>query len=194
MIIVISNPEPLRDEHEIIRQLFDEGLEIFHLRKKEYTGYEMKLFIENIPKKYFKKIVLHSHYHLAEEYNLKGIHVPHTFNGETFGGIVSISFHTTDEIQKTNIPFDYGFLSPIFNSISKKRYKSSFDLNNIKQFMENRNEKIVALGGIDEDKIETVKGLGFSGIALLGAVWYSENPAGKYKRIKERWQKQTLTY
>ena len=36
MIILISNPAPVKDEHKIIRQIFDEGLDVFHLRKKEY--------------------------------------------------------------------------------------------------------------------------------------------------------------
>jgi thiamine monophosphate synthase len=190
MIIVITYPVTLKDEHEIIQELFNEGLEILHLRKKEYSGNEMKMFIENIPEKYYQRIVLHSHYYLAEEYNLKGIHVPYIFNGETFGKSLSISFHIPEEIQAAKIPFDYGFLSPIFDSISKEGYRSGFDLNKIRQFMENRPEKIIALGGVDEDKIEMIKELRFTGIALLGAIWHNESPVEKYKRIKEKWQKQ----
>ena len=45
------------------------------------------------------------------------------------------------------------------------------------------------MGGIDEDKIETAKELGFSGVALLGAIWQSEQPVEKFKRIYELWQK-----
>jgi len=187
MIILISNPAPIKDEHEIIRQIFDEGLEVFHLRKKEYPESKLRAFIENIPAKYREKIVLHSHYHLATEYGLKGIHVSPAFSGKIPYGTLSVSFHTVDEIRKIGIPFDYGFLSPVFDSISKEGYQSRFSLDEVKQFLEHRKEKIIALGGIDEDKIETVKNLGFSGIALLGAIWQSEHPADKFNRIKERW-------
>ena len=189
MIILISNPASVHDEHEIIRQIFDEGLDIFHLRKKEYPESELRTFIENIPEKYRGKTVLHSHYYLAGEYGLKGIHVPHTFKGKVTGGTLSVSFHAMEEIQKSEIPFDYGFLSPLFDSITKDGYKSRFNLNEVKLFLKDRNEKIIALGGIDEDKIESVKDMGFSGIALLGAIWQNEHPVDKFKRIKERWQK-----
>jgi len=189
MIILISNPAPVKDEHEIIRQLFNDGLEVFHLRKKKYSESELRTFIENIPEEHWRKIVLHSHYHLAGEYGLRGIHVPNTFKGEVSGGTLSVSFHTVEEIQKSEIPFDYGFLSPVFDSISKEGYQSRFNTDEMKEFLKNRKEKIIALGGMDEDKTETVRNMGFSGIALLGAVWQNEHPADKFKRIKERWTK-----
>lgn len=189
MIILISNPAPVKDEHKIIRQIFDEGLEVFHLRKKEYPESEMRTFIENIPEEHWEKIVLHSHYHLAGEYVLRGIHVPPTFKGEAPGGTISISFHTLKEIQKIEKPFDYGFLSPVFDSISKEGYQSRFNTNELKLFLKDMKAKIIALGGIDEDKIEPVRSMGFSGIALLGAIWQSEHPVDKFKRIKERWLK-----
>lgn len=189
MIILISNPSPVKDEHEIIRQIFEEGLEVFHLRKKEFQENEMRAFIENISEKYRGRIVLHSHYYLADEYGLKGIHVPAVYAGKAPAETLSVSFHLPEEIKKSELPFDYGFLSPVFDSISKEDYKSRFIPDELKLFLKDRKEKIIALGGIDEDKIETVKNLGFSGIALLGAIWQSEHPIEKYKRIKERWLK-----
>lgn len=189
MIILISNPAPVNDEHKIIRQIFEEGLEIFHLRKKEYSEDEIRAFIENIPEKYRRRIVLHSHYHLADEYGLKGIHVPAVYAGDIPAGTLSVSFHSPKEIQKSELPFDYCFLSPVFDSISKEGYKSRFNPDDLKLFLKDRKEKIIALGGMDEDKIETVKNLGFSGIAWLGAIWQSEYPVDKFKRISERWLK-----
>lgn len=202
MVIVISNPTAITDEHAIIQQLFDEGLEIFHIRKKEFSENEMRTFIEQIPEKYLSRIVLHSHYHLAEEYNLKGIHVPVDFNSEASKRSLSVSFHSLDEVEKFNTKFDYGFLSPVFDSISKEGYKSKFDFSELKTYLANRkvlnngteNGHVIALGGIDEDKIDIVKELGFSGIALLGAIWQSENPVEKFKRIKEQWLKKELMY
>lgn len=202
MVIVISNPTAITDEHAIIQQLFDEGLEIFHVRKKEFSENEMRTFIEQISEKYFSKIVLHSHYHLAEEYNLKGIHVRVDFNSEASKQSLSASFHSLDEVEKFENKFDYGFLSPVFDSISKEGYKSKFDFSELKTYLVNRkilnngtgNGQVIALGGIDEDKIEKVKELGFSGIALLGAIWKSENPLEKFKRIKEQWLKKELMY
>ncbi len=211
MIIIISNPTSIADEHSIIHQLFDEGLEIFHLRKKEYSENEVRKFIEKIPEKYFNRIVLHTNYHLAKEYNLKGIHVPADYKKDVTKGSLSISFHSLEEIEKSDKKFDYVFLSPVFDSISKNGYKSNFNLIEVKEFLRkyksikqmivspNAKEKksvpenlIIALGGIDEDKIDIVKEIGFSGIALMGAIWQSKNPIEKFKRIKEKWLMEDL--
>lgn len=194
MVILISNPAPVNDEHEIISQIFDEGLDVFHLRKKEYSEDEMRAFIENIQQKYRGRIVLHSHYHLAADYGLKGIHVPAVYTGEMSAGTLSVSFHSPEEILTSELAFDYGFLSPVFDSISKEGYKSRFKLEELRLFLKDRKEKIIALGGMDEDKIETVKSLGFSGIALLGAIWQNEHPVDKFKRISERWLKEPTVY
>lgn len=205
MLIVISNPTAMPNEQAIIKQLFDEGLEIFHVRKKSYSENEMRTFIEQIPEKFYSRIVLHSHYHLAKEYNLKGIHVPVDFNSDASKQSLSVSFHSMDEVEKFSRKFDYGFLSPVFDSISKEGYKSKYDLKEIGVFLQTYKSLyplgragegllLIALGGIDEDKIEKVKELGFSGIALLGAIWQSENPFEKFKRIKGKWLKKELMY
>lgn len=203
MVIVISNPTAIANEQAIIQQLFDEGLEVFHVRKKSFSDIEMRKFIEQIPEKYFGRIVLHSHYQLADEYKLKGVNVSFNSNIKESKGSLSISFHSMDEIEKFDKKFDYGFLSPVFNSISKEGYKSKFDFPELKTYLVNRKISqsngggeglLIALGGIDETKIEKVKELGFSGLALLGAIWQSENPLEKFKRIKEKWLKKELMY
>lgn len=167
MIIIISNPTPLKNEHEIINQLFDEGLEIFHLYKPSFSKEETENFIQQISAEYRNRIVLHSNY---------------------------LKFHSLNELEDCEEKYDYAFLSPIFDSISKEGYKSNYDLKEIKKLLKNRNEKIIALGGIDEDKIDAVKDLGFSGIALLGAIWQTENPLEKFKRIKEQWLRKEFAY
>lgn len=188
MVIVISNPIAVGNEHQTIRKLFDMGLEIFHIRKKVYSEQQIRAFIELIPHEHFNKLVLHSHYHLVAYYGLKGIHIPFTsdedyINEKSF----SISFHSIHEIQSIGKRFDYGFLSPMFTSISKEGYQGKFDLVKVKQFLQGRTEKILALGGIDVDKIEQVKDAGFSGVALLGAIWQCPEPVAKFEKIHKKW-------
>ncbi|PIP54464.1 MAG: thiamine phosphate synthase [Bacteroidetes bacterium CG23_combo_of_CG06-09_8_20_14_all_32_9] len=211
-IIVISSNKDLPYELKQVKMLFNEGLMFFHLRKKNYSENEMRKFIEKIPEKYFNRIVLHSHYHLAKGYNLKGIHLPVIAREQSdqsnlkkkidyftvfamMGKTISTSLHSLEEIQKVDKKFDYAFLSPVFDSISKQDYKSKFDLQNLQKFSKFLKIKnIIALGGIDEDKIDTVKDMGFSGIALLGAIWQNANPVEKFKRIKEKWLKKEFVY
>lgn len=167
MLIVISNPLPIKGEHQIINQLFDESLEIFQLYKPSFSKEETENFIQQISAEYHNRIVLHSHY---------------------------FKFHSLKELEDCKEKYDYAFLSPIFDSISKSGYKSKFDLSEIKGFLKSRSENIIALGGIDEDKIEIIKDLGFQGIALLGSIWHSEYPVEKFKQIKVKWHKKEFVF
>ena len=42
---------------------------------------------------------------------------------------------------------------------------------------------IIGLGGINEENIAMVKKSGFDGVALLGAIWESENPIAAFGKI-----------
>jgi thiamine-phosphate pyrophosphorylase len=66
--------------------------------------------------------------------------------------------------------FDYVFLSPIFDSISKAGYKSAFTEEMLKEASDKGiiDEKVVALGGVTFDKIPYLKKLNFGGAAMMG--------------------------
>ncbi|MFH1005042.1 MAG: thiamine phosphate synthase [Bacteroidota bacterium] len=186
--IIISSEVDFPAETRQVQNLFEAGLELFHLRKKNYSEDKIRKFIEEIPKKYYNRIVLHSHYHLAEEYHLSGIHIKLPIV-RIPNLCYSTSFHSLNEIK--DCKYDYAFLSPIFDSISKQGYKSKFMLHKFSQSKSElinaiSDKNIIALGGIDEDKIKIVRELGFWGIALLGAIWNNKNPVEKFKRIKEK--------
>ena len=126
-------------------------------------------------------MVLHQHHCLAEAFPLKGIHLKESYRSslknlaefiERFksnGCTISSSFHDPEKINSEASAFDYVFLSPVFTSFSKRGYKGqTFNV-------EKLTHKMIALGGIEADKIEESKALGYSGIAVLGAVWLAEN-------------------
>jgi hypothetical protein len=162
-LIVISPPSVVSNEHQIVNSLFENGLEIFHIHKPDFSKQESNNFIQQIPSKYYNQIALHSafpKFHSIQE--LQGSPP----EGGSWGGA------------------SYAFLSPIFDSISKREYKSKF-LNVKSELISAISGKnIIALGGIDEDKIEICRARGFSGVAVLGAIWNSTNPVEKFKRIK----------
>lgn len=173
-LIVISSSTPVPKEHQIINSLFEEGLEIFHIYKPDFSEQEIKDFIQLIPSRYHNKIFLHSDFP---------------------------KFHSLDELKNHKGKYEYAFLAPIFDSISKQGYKSKFSdrLYNFLQFDAGlisaiKGKNIIALGGIDEDKISLVRKTGFVGVAVLGAVWNSKNPVEKFKRIKAKCEKKDLAH
>ena len=160
-LIVISSPSPVPNEHAIINSLFEEGLEIFHVHKPDFNKEEINDFIQQIPDKYQSRIFLHTDFP---------------------------KFHSLEELTAHKGKYEYAFLSPIFDSISKVGYKSNFDFNELKNSPLLRRgvggEAVIALGGIDEDKIEICREISFTGVAILGVIWNSKNPAEKFKKIK----------
>ncbi|MDD5571175.1 MAG: thiamine phosphate synthase [Bacteroidales bacterium] len=193
---VISSPSEFPDEIEIIDSLFKEGLEIFHLRKPDYNLSQFEELIEKIYEKYHRKIVIHSNYELIEKYNLKGIHfslkninIKNLKINPARKYSISASFHSLDEFYKYGNKFDYAFISPVFNSISKKDYKSEITHDEINKFLKSEKKqcRVFALGGIDENNVEIIKELGFDGFATLGAIWNKSFPkeeiVNKFRRI-----------
>lgn len=174
-LILITPPHYFVEEDKIITALFEEGLDILHLRKPETSPMYAERLLTLIPKQYHKRIVVHDHFYLKEEFNLKGIHLSHR-NPDIpahYKGHVSRSCHSFEEVQEAKRLCDYVFLSPVFDSISKLNYNSNYSNKELKQAYKAGiiDKKVIALGGIDTDNIAEVKRIGFGGAAILGALW-----------------------
>jgi thiamine-phosphate pyrophosphorylase len=85
---------------------------------------------------------------------------------------VSRSCHSLEEIMESP-SFDYLFLSPVFDSISKTDYKQGFTPERLREAKSGKiiGEKVIALGGITAENVPVVRDYGFGGIAVLGALW-----------------------
>lgn len=184
--------------------MFESGLEYFHIRKPKYSKNEMIRYIELIPYIYRNRLILHTHHELAPDFSIKGIHIQDkkentttkiinyftTQNGKPqlkpFDTLhKSCSIHSLQKLEHCEEKFDYVFLSPVFDSISKRKYKSVFkNKNHLKTSLSLTKQKVIALGGIELSKIKEVVNLGFAGIGILGAVWNNPNPLHAYQMIK----------
>jgi thiamine-phosphate pyrophosphorylase len=91
--------------------------------------------------------------------------------------------HSIDTINQCK-SYDYIFLSPVFDSISKKGYSSNIDLNTFMQKKEASTfpTKVIGLGGVSKENITLLSDVGFDGAALLGSIWLKEK---KEERVKE---------
>lgn len=194
-ISLVSSFYDIPNEIHLLNLLFCNGLEVFHLRKdlhckhlgggEKYTEERVRNYIERIPIYFRNRIILHSHFHLIEEYGLLGAHFTKKYSYQEYlknKGIqnnkkpfkkIGFSLHSTAEITEYDDTYDYLFLSPIFDSISNIGYNSKFNLTRLKSFLETTSVQsdIMALGGMNHTKVEKVNELGFSGLSLLGHIW-----------------------
>lgn len=173
--IVITMPEFIPNEAKYIEQLFYAGIDLLHFRKPDSSIDDCEQLIQEINPKWYSKIVMHDHFKLCEKYHLHGIHLNRRNHEipEGFQGSVSRSCHSLEEVIGNKDKFDYVFLSPIFDSISKQGYQHAFSNEVLNKAAQEGiiDEKVIALGGITDEKIPQLKAWNFGGAAFLGDIW-----------------------
>ena len=177
MIIVITRPDFFGGEAEKIAQLLQSGrADLVHIRKPRASQSEVEQLLFSIPTELYSRLVLHDHHSLAIKYGLRGVHL-NSRNPEPpagWSGAVSISCHTLSELSECRRkPYAYMSLSPVFDSISKRGYRSAFSADDIAAARSQGliDERVMALGGITFDKITEIKEMGFGGSMILGDAW-----------------------
>ena len=174
-LILMTPPSYFVEEDKIITALFEEGLDILHLRKPNTAPMYAERLLTLIPEQYHKRIVVHGHFYLKDEYKLKGIHlsernpnIPGNYKGH-----ISRSCHTLEELKANKKGYDYLFFNPIFDDISKLSYQGNYTPEEIRKAHKAGiiDKKVIALGRIDADNIKQVKDYGFVGAAVQGGIW-----------------------
>ena len=192
MVILISSPDIIVNEVNLMNEMMVKCPNlIVHLRKPTYSLTEYEQLLKDIDAKFHMRIVLHQFHQLTNKYKVKGMHFSENqrlcYTG-SIKDVISTSFHSKRSAKKEGDYFEYFFCSPIFKSISKENYLPSENWD-ISQESNIWKGKAVALGGIHLANLEEAKQKGFENIALLGAVWNTENPIQNLNNIYTQWQK-----
>ncbi|MDR2918086.1 MAG: thiamine phosphate synthase [Tannerella sp.] len=188
-LIVITTERILENEAYAINQLFECGLQVLHFRKPHASLGETERILKDIDPSFYPRIVLHDHFQLVEIFDLKGIHINRRNPGiyHKPGISVSCSCHSLDEVV-TSRKYDYMFLSPVFDSISKIGYRKGFTTQQLYEAGMKGiiNEQVIALGGITPENIPEISQYGFGGIAVLGVLWGDFENDGSVDELLER--------
>lgn len=198
--IVICYPANINKEVEAINALFENGLEILHVRKPAYREEKLSKWIEAIDSKFHCKMTVHNHLSLVKKMNLRGVHFT-TFNRHLIDDYShssypkSISTHSMSELTNLSDNFEYAFLSPVFKSISKANYNPSISHKVLSEYLlKKHNVSVLALGGIDTKNAVEAKKIGFDGVVLHGYLWAQFERDGdvdalvkRFNDINQKW-------
>lgn len=202
-LIVCSAPGPLKDEQELVRILFEQGLVGFHLRKPGWSKEQLRKWLEDCPAVLHESLMIHSHGELAMEFNLKGMHIGASVLTEKIQEqtllietahreqkLISTSVHNRTETDRLQTGWDYAWLSPVFESISKPGYGAGTSDDEIdllrKVLKEQKQTEVFALGGIQPELLQTLSSRGFDGAVVLGAVWQNVEGFRDRHLVRER--------
>ncbi len=202
-LIVISSSSGIENEAQIVTQLFEAGLETFHLRKLKLSTNQMKKFIKQIPTHFHNRIYIHSHHNLASTFKLGGIHLTSTHKKKKFQTWLSLklirlknphikittSFRTIGQLLETDQKYHYSyvFLSPIFDSITSK-FQSGFTEHSLHSAIQKTKFDVIARGGVEVSSIEKAKKIDFKGLAFYSSIWKSKDPVVEFNKIVEKFQ------
>lgn len=194
-MIVISNPIATANEINTIHALFENGLELFHIRKPDFSAFDMKTYISSIALEFRHQLVLHNHHDLANDLGIDRFHLTQKIRREICPEVLyffnekrirlSTSTHSIEDFNGLGIFFEYAFLSPVFPSISKEKYESKLDLIEAVKHRTNFSTQLVALGGISSENIKTIIVQGFDKVAVLGTIWNSKKPLENFKLCQQ---------
>ena len=184
-LIVITTENFFDGEADAVNLLFENGLELLHIRKPYASQHETEDFIGQINENFHARIVIHDYYELINMFSLKGIHYncrnyditlhndePASHSRRLHNLSISRSCHSLNEVLESQF-YDYVFLSPIFDSISKAGYKQRFTPKKLNEAKAEKiiNEHVIALGGITAENMREAYSYGFGGVAVIGALW-----------------------
>lgn len=185
MIVIISPDTTVANETLYVNSFFENGLDLFHVRKYEFSDNEMQNYLNGLDKKFRSRVVLHSHFHLAKEFGINRLHFREEerlrksyLNYE--GHQLSTSVHSIEDFNKLDELWQYAFLSPVFPSISKSGYGVNNTVLIELKRKNNKNVKLIALGGIQAENCKQVMDNAADGIALLGSIWQSQDPLNTF--------------
>ncbi|WP_186757881.1 thiamine phosphate synthase [Echinicola salinicaeni] len=188
-LLLITDPNYPEKEEESLVQLLDQGLSRLHIRKPDWTNIGIEKLVKSIPVEHYSKISLHGDLKLATDLGLGGCHFKSDQKILASSLRKSKSFHHLNELLEVeNRVLDYGFISPIFDSISKQGYRAGFDHQALRNWMHHDKRQLgfslYALGGISRSNILKVKAMGFDGVVMMGEIWKEVDVASRTSAFK----------
>ena len=198
-IIVISPETDYPNEHEWVIKLFEAGLLRYHVRKPRMNDEQLEQYLEEIPEAWRSQVIPHQSHNFVDSFKLGGWHfkvdssqiarADNLRQTRHNGQVLSRSIHSLDDLNEDLSGWDYVFLSPVFQSISKRDYGPKWEESQLPAALryckEAYHTKVFALGGVDDSRVHQCSLMGFDGVVLLGAIWESRYPLESFLRARE---------
>ena len=194
-LVIMTKSTFFVEEDKILSSLFDEGLDNLHLFKPGASPMFSERLLTLLPEDYYRKITVHDHYYLKQEYDLAGIHIdnPSAALPEGYEGKYSRTCTDLLQLKEMKKKSQYVFLKNIFDCIEFKDEKSSFSINQLELAAKEGliDKKVYALGGMSLENVKIAKALGFGGIVICGDLWnrFDIHNERDYKEVINHFEK-----
>lgn len=174
-LVIMTRPTFFVEEDKIIDALFHEGLDDLHIFKPDSPPVYLERLLSLLPEEYYKKVTVHNHYYLKNEFKLGGIHIddPQAEKPDGYKGTFSRTCTDLSTLKTLKKKSRYVFLKNIFDSQTDSRERCSFNMADLEEASRRGliDKHVYALGGMTLERMKTVKELGFGGVVICGDLW-----------------------
>lgn len=174
-LVLLTSPTFFVEEDKILSTLFEEGLDMLHLRKPNSEPVYCERLLTLIPQEFHKRIVVHDHFYLRDEFGLMGVHLSrrNPEGPKSYKGPVTRTCYSIEELRTYRPECQYLFLRNIFDSISEPNNTASFSSEQIQMAKREGviDKKVMAEGGISLETIPQLRDMGFGGAVVRGDLW-----------------------
>ena len=174
-LIIMTRSTFFVEDDKILTALFEEGMDNLHLYKPSSEPVYSERLLTLLSEDYYKRITVHEHFYLREEYDLKGIHLENPDDSLPYGyrGHVSRTCTAISQLREAKKNSKYVFLKSLFDSHTNPDDRRTFTDEELKEASRRGliDRHVYALGGICLENIRQIADLGFGGVVVCGDLW-----------------------
>lgn len=173
-LVIMTKPTFFVEEDKILATLFEEGMECLHLYKPDSSPLYSERLLSLLPEEYYKKITVHNHYYLKNEYDLAGIHIDDSTSPlpDKYKGRFTRTCTSIEELKTAKKKAEYVFLKGVFGC-NGNRSEAAFTEEELKAAARQGliDRHVYASGCVGLDNVKTAKSLGFGGVVVCSDLW-----------------------
>ncbi|MHC4320974.1 MAG: thiamine phosphate synthase [Planctomycetota bacterium] len=189
----------------IVEQAIEGGVGTIQLREKDLSTsdlYSLAKEIREITKRQGANLIINDRVDIAIAVDADGVHlgwqsleidmVRRMIGRDK---VIGFSAHSLEEAERAeNSGADYITISPIFDTVNKDYFIKPLGVAEIGKAKEQINIPVIALGGINENNVNSVLKNGADGIAVISAILLSDSPKQTVTRICREMKKIGLEF
>ncbi len=174
-LILLSSPYFFVEEDKILATLFEEGLDVLHLRKPDSEPVYCERLLTLLPEKYHQRIVANDHFYLKDEFGLMGIHLSQRNSAIPlhYNGITTRTCYSLEELSEAKKKHHYVILKNIYDSTSDNSSLSQYSHLQLRDASRQGliDKRVMAQTGVTLENIQDVRDLGFGGAVVCSDIW-----------------------
>ena len=174
-LLLLSSPNFFVEEDKILTTLFEEGLDILHLRKPDSEPVYCERLLTLLPDKYHQRVITNDHFYLKDEFDLMGIHLTERNSTPPPGykGLITHTCYNLEDLPELKKKSHYVILRGVFDSFNDSNALSQYTHEQLREASRKGliDKHVMAQTGVSLEKIQEVRELGFGGAVVCSDIW-----------------------